>query len=96
EHELYQHSYLGYGLTRARARVHQLVFTESLRLSDAATGSSEATPVVGNPCLAKGTKRAVSVEDERSKTTTTVTMDGELGSFEACSKVMALIMAKNV
>ncbi|ESK87621.1 nucleoside diphosphatase gda1 [Moniliophthora roreri MCA 2997] len=97
KYELYQHSYLGYGLMRARARVHQLVeFMASLKLPDVTTGSSEAIPVIGNPCLAKGTKKDIEVEDERSKTSRNVTMDGELvGSFEACNRVMELVMAKD-
>ncbi|KAK7054490.1 Guanosine-diphosphatase [Paramarasmius palmivorus] len=94
---LYQHSYLGYGLMRARARVHQLVeFMASLRLPDVTTGSGDGRPVIGNPCIAKGMKRTVEVEDERAKTKKNVTMDGELiGSFEACNRVIELALAKD-
>jgi guanosine-diphosphatase len=85
---LYQHSYLGYGLMRARKSVHRLVeFMASLR-----------TPgdTIANPCLARGTERVVEVEDERAKSARNVTMSGEdIGSFEACNRVVELVMAKD-
>lgn len=91
KHVLYQHSYLGYGLMRARRHVHQLVdFMSSIRTGTTKDG------IVGNPCLAKGTRRVVEVEDERTKVKRNVTMDGEdVGSFEACSRVIGLVMAKD-
>ncbi|KAJ3829725.1 nucleoside phosphatase family-domain-containing protein [Lentinula raphanica] len=95
-HILYQHSYLGYGLMRARAHVHQLVeFMASIRNPGA--GAVDTVPAtIGNPCLARGTKRNVDIEDERTKTTKTVVMDGEqIGSFEACNRVVELVMAKD-
>ncbi|KAJ3798019.1 nucleoside phosphatase family-domain-containing protein [Lentinula aff. detonsa] len=95
-HVLYQHSYLGYGLMRARAHVHQLVeFMASIR--NPGTGAVDTVPAtIGNPCLARGTKRNVDIEDERTKTKKTVVMDGEqIGSFEACNRVIELVMAKD-
>ena len=91
KHILYQHSYLGYGLMRARKSVHRLIdFLASLR-----TGANPHAPV-GNPCLAKGMQRVVEVEDERSGIKKNVTMIGEeIGSFEACDRVMQLVMAKD-
>jgi guanosine-diphosphatase len=88
---LYQHSYLGYGLMRARKSVHRLVdFMASLR-----TNTKPGAPI-GNPCLAKGTERVVAVVDENSGVTKNVTMIGEeIGSFEACDRVMQLVMAKD-
>ncbi|EIN12644.1 hypothetical protein PUNSTDRAFT_124404 [Punctularia strigosozonata HHB-11173 SS5] len=85
---LYQHSYLGYGLMRARKSVHRLVdFVASFR---------KPGTTVANPCLARGTERVVEVEDERSKTARNVTMVGEdIGSFEACNRVVELVMAKD-
>ncbi|KAF5379893.1 hypothetical protein D9757_007195 [Collybiopsis confluens] len=91
-HVLYQHSYLGYGLMRARAHVHQLVdFMASIR------NPGDTVPVtIGNPCLAKGTKRKVDIHDDRANTTKTVVMDGEqIGSFDACNRVVELVMAKD-
>jgi guanosine-diphosphatase len=92
-HVLYQHSYLGYGLMRARNDVHQLVdFMTTIRLKDA----EKPTTVIGNPCLARGTSRTVEVEDERTNVKRNITMDGEeIGSFEACTRVVELVMAKD-
>ena len=51
---------------------------------------------VANPCLAKGTTRRVEIEDERLGQKWNVTMAGEdIGSFEACNKVVELVMAKD-
>ena len=98
---LYQHSYLGYGLMRARKHVHQLVeFMDSIRASDREKGKGEGEEggeyVIGNPCLAKGTRRVVVVTDERTGVQRNVTMDGEeIGSFEGCKRVIELVMAKD-
>ncbi|THV07987.1 hypothetical protein K435DRAFT_741518 [Dendrothele bispora CBS 962.96] len=95
---LYQHSYLGYGLMRARKHVHQLVdFMDSVRTPSSADGTVEGeTPVIGNPCLAKGTRRVVEVEDAKTGAKKLVMMDGEqIGNFEACNRVIELVMAKD-
>ena len=94
EHVLYQHSYLGYGLMRARKSVHRLVdFMASQRTT---TGAGAE---VANPCLARGTRREVEVEvggSADSTTTKKVTMfGGDVGSFEACDRVVQLVMAKD-
>ena len=89
-HVLYQHSYLGYGLMRARESVHRLVEFMSSFQHQSADGS------VSNPCLAKGTSRIVKITDEASKTSHNVTMVGtDVGSFEACDRVIQLVMAKD-
>jgi guanosine-diphosphatase len=86
---LYQHSYLGYGLMRARKSVHRLVdFMSSFQ--------PQAPGGIANPCLAKGTSRTVEVEDEKLNETRNVTMTGvDVGSYEACNRVMELVMAKD-
>lgn len=91
DHVLYQHSYLGYGLMSARKSVHQLVdFMSTIR------PSSKAGEIVGNPCLSKGTQRVVEIEDERSKKDYNVTMAGQdVGGFEACNRIVQLVMAKD-
>jgi guanosine-diphosphatase len=99
-HVLYQHSYLGYGLMRARKHVHQLVeFMDSIRASDKegkGKGAQEQERVIGNPCLAKGTRRVVEISDERTGQLRNVTMDGEeIGSFEGCKRIIELVMAKD-
>ena len=94
ERVLYQHSYLGYGLMRARRRVHRLVnFLASFHTNDAGAE-------IANPCLARGTQRVVEVEVETSGSDSTarnVTMVGEehISGFEACNHVVQLVMAKN-
>jgi guanosine-diphosphatase len=90
---LYQHSYLGYGLMEGRKSVHRLVdFIASLR-SHPVAGASEV--IVGNPCLAKGTRRTVEVDDGRAGKKN-VTMSGEdIGSFEACNRIIELVLAKD-
>jgi guanosine-diphosphatase len=91
-HVLYQHSYLGYGLMRARKSVHRLVdFMASVR-------TTPPSDEIGNPCLARGTRRVVEVEVEAGAgaATKNVTMVGaDIGSFEACSRVIQLVMAKD-
>ncbi|KAF8628508.1 hypothetical protein AX15_003854 [Amanita polypyramis BW_CC] len=92
-HVLYQHSYLGYGLMRARMHVHRLVdFMSSLR----ASGSKDGGNLVGNPCLAKGTRRTVKITEEKTGEERNVTMGGEdVGSFEGCNRLMQLVLAKD-
>jgi len=89
-HVLYQHSYLGYGLMRARRHVHRLVdFMSTLQ-------DTKPKAVVGNPCLAKGTRRVVDVKDEVTGVERKVTMDGgDIGSFQACDRVVQLVLAKD-
>jgi len=91
-HVLYQHSYLGYGLMRARMHVHRLVdFMDAVRVTN--HGHND---VVGNPCLSKGTRRVVEITDETTREKKNVTMGGEdVGSFEGCSRLMQLVLAKD-
>lgn len=94
DHVLYQHSYLGYGLMRARKSVHRVVDFMSSRRAIIGAGAE-----VANPCLARGTRREVEVEvgaSADSATTKKVTMfGGDVGSFEACDRVVQLVMAKD-
>lgn len=89
-HVLYQHSYLGYGLMRARKSVHRLVDFMAVAHTDTA-------PVeIGNPCLAQGTKRVVQIDGDGSSLAKNVTMTGgDIGNFEACNRIMQLVMAKD-
>ncbi|KAI9465389.1 nucleoside phosphatase family-domain-containing protein [Lactarius psammicola] len=95
-HVLYQHSYLGYGLMRARKSVHRLVdFMASARTSSPSSGTAEVE--IGNPCLAQGTRRVVQVEmGDGSTPAKNVTMiGGDIGGFGACNRVMELVVAKD-
>ena len=92
---LYQHSYLGYGLMRARNHVHRFVdFMASIRLTHSNKESENG--FTGNPCLAKGTRRVVEIHDKQTGISRNVTMDGDdIGSFEACDRVVQLVLAKD-
>ncbi|KAI0051441.1 hypothetical protein FA95DRAFT_1485505 [Auriscalpium vulgare] len=88
-HVLYQHSYLGYGLMRARKSVHRLVdFMGSLR-------TTKAHEETGNPCLARGTKRVVEVETETGTKKNVTMVGGDIGGFESCNRIIELVMAKD-
>ncbi|KAJ3551128.1 hypothetical protein NM688_g4910 [Phlebia brevispora] len=88
---LYQHSYLGYGLMRARESVHTLVdFMASFQHRNGPDGR------VSNPCLAQDTTRVVKITDADTDTSRNVTMVGaDVGSFEGCNRVMELVLAKD-
>jgi guanosine-diphosphatase len=95
-HTLYQHSYLGYGLMRARMHVHQLVeFMSSIRPTPSLAAGE--LPQIPNPCLARDTRRNVELEDARDeKKKHNVTMLGAgVGGFEACNRIVELVMAKD-
>lgn len=93
--ELYQHSYLGYGLMSARKSIHRLVeFMHTLNF--AAGETEEHMSAVHNPCLAAGTKRDIELPIGPNRELRNVTMDGaDIGSFEACRRVVELVMAKD-
>ena len=100
-HVLYQHSYLGYGLMRARKHVHSLVdFMASIRATPP-SNKETSLGIVGNPCLARGMQRVVEVDDDGDgddgkSVKRNVTMDGdEIGSFEACDRIVQLVLAKD-
>ncbi|KAJ7292803.1 nucleoside phosphatase family-domain-containing protein [Mycena rebaudengoi] len=90
---LYQHSYLGYGLMHARQHVHRLVLTMAAKRAPL-----PVTEAIRNPCLARGTRKLVTVlaDDGDWKSRNEVTMDGgEVGAFDACARVMQNILAKD-
>ena len=92
ERVLYQHSYLGYGLKSARESVHRVVeFMDGLRAVRASEGALRR---VVNPCLAQGTTKEVDVPVGEDKVR--VLMTGEdVGNFDACNRVLELVMAKD-
>ncbi|CAE6411164.1 unnamed protein product [Rhizoctonia solani] len=93
-HTLYQHSYLGYGLMQARRSVHNLVgfmweFTHP-KESDAMRAQ------VANACLNRHSQRDIELEGVAGSKSRNVTMIGaDVGSFEACKRVLELVMAKD-
>lgn len=92
---LYQHSYLGYGLMRARRSVHNLVaFTWSFGKGEVEWDKLSESVEVANPCLTKGSTRRVEL-DPPDRTPVNVTMHGVTGGYEACKRVVELVMAKD-
>lgn len=92
---LYQHSYLGYGLMRARRSVHNLVaFMWSFGQGDVDWDELDEEMMVPNPCLSLGTTRRVEL-DPQGRKKVNVTMHGGNGKFEGCSKFVELVMAKD-
>jgi guanosine-diphosphatase len=93
---LYQHSYLGYGLMRARRSVHNLIgFTWSFgQGSNIDWEELSEEKQVPNPCLSRGTTRLVEL-DPPGRKSVNVTMHGVTGGFEACNRVVQLVMAKD-
>jgi len=71
------------------------------RLVDFMTPRRNAGPdaEIANPCLARGTRRVVEVEVGGSADPTAtkkVTMfGGDVGGFEACNRVVQLVMVKD-
>lgn len=95
EFTLYQHSYLGYGLMRARRSVHNLVaFTWSFGRGEVEWESLSESMEVPNPCLTRGSSRRVEL-DPPGRTPVNVTMHGAMGGYEACNRVVELVMAKD-
>lgn len=60
--ELYQHSYLGYGLMEARKKVHQIV-AQAAHSNNKGSPGWQNEPIV-NPCIAPGMSRELSLEME--------------------------------
>lgn len=95
KHTLYQHSFLGYGLMSARKSVHRLV--EFMATYNTGGDASSSETEIPNPCLFKGGKRVVELDATRNgEVKRNVTMvGGDVGSFEACNRVVELVMAKD-
>lgn len=95
EFVLYQHSYLGYGLMRARRSVHNLVAFVWSFSQDATVWEdmSEKTQVM-SPCLGAGRSKRVEL-DPPGRKKVNVTMVGGSGGWDACKGVVELVMAKD-
>ncbi|GAA5914989.1 hypothetical protein JCM6882_001952 [Rhodosporidiobolus microsporus] len=98
-HVLYQHSHLGYGLMQARRAVHNLVAFSYVWQS-----GPKGAPVdwdsltkkdrIHNPCMFKGETKIVSL-DPPGRTPVEVTMVGTGAGFEACRRVVEVMIAKD-
>ncbi len=96
---LYQHSYLGYGLMRARQSVHRLV--EFMATFNKWPGNEPAMTSfieeIANPCISSGTRKMVKIDPALpGEIAREVNMVGvDVGSFEGCNRVVELVMAKD-
>jgi guanosine-diphosphatase len=99
KHVLYQHSHLGYGLMQARRAVHNLVAFWHV------WGSAPKGKVIEwetlskkdrihNPCMHKGETKVVTL-DPPGRTEVEITMVGTGGGFEACRRVVEVMLAKD-
>lgn len=98
-HVLYQHSHLGYGLMQARRAVHNLVAFSYVWQSapkgapvewDALTTKDR----IHNPCMFKGETKVVEL-DPPGRSKVSVTMVGTGAGFEACRRVVEVMIAKD-
>lgn len=95
EFTLYQHSYLGYGLMRARRSVHNLVaFTYSFGQEDTVWDDMTAATKIVSPCLGAGRSKKVTL-DPPGRSKVDVTMVGGSGGWDSCKRVVELVMAKD-
>ncbi|KAJ6453153.1 nucleoside phosphatase family-domain-containing protein [Mycena sanguinolenta] len=91
---LYQHSYLGWGLMSARARVHRVVGV--LAPAPASSHSGDALEVIHNACLARGMERVVELPASLGAPARNVTMSGgSVGSFDACRRLVEIALEKD-
>lgn len=98
-HVLYQHSHLGYGLMQARRAVNNLV-----GFSHVWASATSKTPLewdeldtatrIHNPCMFKGETKVVKL-DPPGRTPVEVTMVGTGAGFEACRRVVEVMIAKD-
>ncbi|KAK5738953.1 Guanosine-diphosphatase [Elasticomyces elasticus] len=61
EFELYQHSYLGYGLMEARNSLHKLVLENALSIHTEDSDNAWLSSPIRNPCLAPETSKSITV-----------------------------------
>lgn len=94
-YSLYQHSYLNYGLMQARRSVHNLVaFTWSFSQSTLDWDKLSEKHEIANPCLSHSTSRLVML-DPPGRSPVNVTMHGSNGDYDACNRLVELVMAKD-
>ncbi|KAM0790060.1 hypothetical protein ACM66B_005388 [Microbotryomycetes sp. NB124-2] len=99
DHVLYQHSHLGYGLMQARRAVHNLI-----AFSHVWSSAPKGKPIVWNdltesdrihnPCMFKGQTKVVKL-DPPGREEVQVTMVGTGAGFEACRRVVDVMIAKD-
>ncbi|GAA5838724.1 hypothetical protein JCM9279_003840 [Rhodotorula babjevae] len=99
DHVLYQHSHLGYGLMQARRALHNLV-AYSYVWSSAPKGKPvewddlSTRDRIPNPCMFKGETKKVKL-DPPGRAEKEVTMVGTGAGFEACRRIMEVMINKD-
>lgn len=109
KYTLYQNSYLGYGLMEARKSINSLGYLSySLAHPDmvrtgnmpdviAPDGSASSAPKikVPSPCFAEGRSKDVPIRTPGQEGETTVTMLGTSGGYDACKRLVEVMMDKD-
>ncbi|GAA5876106.1 hypothetical protein JCM8547_002638 [Rhodosporidiobolus lusitaniae] len=98
-HILYQHSHLGYGLMQARRAVHNLVafsyvWQSAPKGKEVEWDSLTVKDRIHNPCMFKGETKEVDL-DPPGRNPVKVTMVGTGAGFEACRRVVEVMIAKD-
>ncbi|KAG0149220.1 hypothetical protein CROQUDRAFT_689289 [Cronartium quercuum f. sp. fusiforme G11] len=89
DHNLYQHSHLGYGLMEARRSVHSLTsFNERWRSQHQKKIKKEIQ--IPSPCLVKDGRKKVELEPDQI-----IELIGTGAGFDACRRLIEVIMAKD-
>jgi guanosine-diphosphatase len=99
KHTLYQHSHLGYGLMQARRAVHNLIaFSYVWQAAPKGVALEwedlNAETRIPTPCLVKDGTKEVQL-DPPGRKPVTVTFVGTGAGFEACRRVVDVVMAKD-
>lgn len=109
KYTLYQNSYLGYGLMEARKSINSLSFftyglthPTMVRLGEppkALTGQASSSSFEGikvpSPCFAEGKEKKTAIRTQGSKEQVDVTMVGTAGGYEACKRLVEVMMDKD-
>lgn len=109
KYTLYQNSYLGYGLMEARKSINSLSFfilslthPDTVRLAQpppelsSGVGAAASSPFrIPSPCFAEGEEKKTKVRMQASKEEVEVTMVGTAGGYDACKRLVEVMMDKD-
>jgi guanosine-diphosphatase len=74
--------------------VHRVVqFMDSLRSSK--DSPNDRIKMIHNPCLAQGSVKEVKLPAGDGNTETVTMTGSDIGNFEACNRILELVMAKD-
>jgi guanosine-diphosphatase len=108
KYTLYQNSYLGYGLMEARKSINSLSFftfglthpdmavlAEPPKALTGAASSGFAGIKVPSPCFEEGKEKKTTVRRQGTKEEVEVTMIGTAGGYDACKRLVEVMMDKD-